>query len=617
MARTTGRLTPRLAAGATSLAVIMAGALTALPALADDSEPHEVDYRQYSVVSASSEAGGYPTPADKDGTVLGAIDGDYTTQWGCATSGGVCSQPQWVTFDLGGSFELTGILYSVKRQANGPIKDYAIYATDDKQVAKSNNGWGNPVKTGAIVYPADNRPSAHSQVFQLDFDQPVKARYVKFQGDDAYNAGKVVAIGEFRALATGDTSPQPDPGEAAQAATPKALTNGQGLTITVAEEFPQVIEYQLDGKTMSGQAAVLDSFAIGRWNDMSAYAAVTTLVAATTASATWLSKLPDFADLEITSTIAVADDNTVKFAIDKIEGARAGEVDQIAIPDHQLLSVTSDVAGAELDRTVTSPDSTKKGDVYLPLTASTPTDAKAVGTPYGFVTGGGLTGSILTNATADPPANTGGGWAHRLESQITKTASGTRAGLWVGPWTVQARTHGAAPAPAQPDPRVVPYEMPWATVMLATDAMGNADGTVNWQDGAIVYRDLMQRPLGHQRVAERVVQRIGFNFGSTATHPFMKTLDNTKRIAMTTDNLGQWVLEKGYQAEGHDSAHPDYGGNFNTRAGGLEDFNHLIGEGKKLNADFAVHINLTEFLTEANHFSDELTPTGGLGWNWV
>ena len=35
------------------------------------------------------------------------------------------------------------------------------------------------------------------------------------------------------------------------------------------------------------------------------------------------------------------------------------------------------------------------------------------------------------------------------------------------------------------------------------------------------------------------------------------------------------MLIKGYQSEGHDSAHPDYGNNFNKRAIGVEEFNEM------------------------------------------
>ncbi|MER6984280.1 endo-alpha-N-acetylgalactosaminidase family protein, partial [Streptomyces carpinensis] len=127
----------------------------------------------------------------------------------------------------------------------------------------------------------------------------------------------------------------------------------------------------------------------------------------------------------------------------------------------------------------------------------------------------------------------------------------------------------------------------------------------------------MTRPLGADRVPERVVQHIPFNFASQATNPFLKTLDNVKRISMATDDLGQWVLEKGYANEGHDSAHPDYGGNYNTRAGGLTDLNKLTKAGRGYNADVAVHVNATEAYPQAKNFSEALVKGQVNGWDWL
>jgi endo-alpha-N-acetylgalactosaminidase len=171
-----------------------------------------------------------------------------------------------------------------------------------------------------------------------------------------------------------------------------------------------------------------------------------------------------------------------------------------------------------------------------------------------------------------------------------------------------------APAGAT-DSRVKVYALPKATVVLSADA--NSDGKVTWQDAAIAYRSAMTHPLGADRVADRVVQHIPFNFASEATNPFLKTLDNLKRISMSTDDLGQWVLEKGYANEGHDSGHPDYGGDYNTRAGGLADFNTLIDDGADYNADVAVHVNATEAYPQAKTFSARMVQGQVNGWDWL
>src|SRR5699024_1893021 len=111
--------------------------------------------------------------------------------------------------------------------------------------------------------------------------------------------------------------------------------------------------------------------------------------------------------------------------------------------------------------------------------------------------------------------------------------------------------------------------------------------------------------------------RIAMNFGSQAQQPFLKTLDNIKKVALATDGLGQAVILKGYGNEGHDSAHPDYG-DVGERMGGEEDINLLIDEAHKLNTEIGVHINAQETYPEADAFNDDfIEGPGSLGWGWI
>ncbi len=72
----------------------------------------------------------------------------------------------------------------------------------------------------------------------------------------------------------------------------------------------------------------------------------------------------------------------------------------------------------------------------------------------------------------------------------------------------------------------------------------NGDKNVDWQDGAVAFRDIMNNPFKSEEVPELVAYRIAMNFGSHAQNPFLTTLDNVKRVAMHTDGLGQSVLLK-------------------------------------------------------------------------
>ncbi|MDZ5001451.1 hypothetical protein GNF79_20840, partial [Clostridium perfringens] len=112
------------------------------------------------------------------------------------------------------------------------------------------------------------------------------------------------------------------------------------------------------------------------------------------------------------------------------------------------------------------------------------------------------------------------------------------------------------------------HAMPVVKVIITEDA--NKDSIVDWQDGAVVFREIMNVPFRSEDVPDLVVMRIPFNFASQATNPFLKTLDETKKMYLATDGLGQWVELKGYQAEGHDQAHLDYGNHIGERQGGVE-----------------------------------------------
>ncbi|GAB3976438.1 endo-alpha-N-acetylgalactosaminidase family protein [Actinoallomurus acanthiterrae] len=397
-------------------------------------------------------------------------------------------------------------------------------------------------------------------------------------------------------------TPSAAPAAPENPATPLELT-GPGLTVRVARDFPQVISYRMGGRELGGQARVLDTFTVNGKPHTA-----TTIVKANRNQAVYTSAFADLPGLVITSAITVTRRRTVVFAVKRIEGSAASAVDQLSIPDQSLVSVDSSSAPSTLARTRISADSTTTADQFIAITGATPPDPGYVGTPYGIVSNGALAASIITNATDDSAQDNNGNWNTRLQSRIVDAGNGARrAELSVGNYTY-------APGGAT-DPRVGTYALPQATVVLAADA--NGDGRVDWQDGAIAYRDHMPRPLGADRVPERVVQHIPFNFASQATNPFLKTLDNVMRISMATDDLGQWVLEKGYANAGHDSAHPDYGGDYNTRAGGLANLNTLTRIGAAYNADVAVHVNATEAYPQAKSFSDVLVKGQVNGWDWL
>ncbi|MFI5729080.1 endo-alpha-N-acetylgalactosaminidase family protein [Kribbella sp. NPDC051587] len=374
------------------------------------------------------------------------------------------------------------------------------------------------------------------------------------------------------------------------------------LTVTVGAEFPRVIKYveNASGQALAGRAEALSTVTIDGVARTAHLADPPTISGGKASYKLAFDALPG---VELDASLSLAGRVTT-FRVDAVRDTETSRVHTIDIPDHDLVSVASTDAGATTAFTTLDPDSTRTADKITPVTATTPADAAAVGATYAFVNTSGLAAGIESNSTYDKPAGQSVDDGARFWHRARKGTDGsTRVGVWSGQWTYRADT----------SPYTEP--LPWAKVVVTPDA--NQDETVDWQDGAIAFRSIMTEPQGGDQVKDRVITHIPFNFASQATHPFLRTLDDVKRISLATDGLGQMAILKGYGSEGHDSAHPDYGGNYNIRAGGLTDLNTLLKQGKSWNAGFGVHVNATESYPEANAFSEDLVDKSAKGWNWL
>ncbi|WP_433323847.1 endo-alpha-N-acetylgalactosaminidase family protein [Spirillospora sp. CA-294931] len=384
-------------------------------------------------------------------------------------------------------------------------------------------------------------------------------------------------------------------GAALAAPAGEAVLSSGALDVRVDRAFPRVISYTdtASRAVMYGQESALTSVVIdGR--------ARTPKVASTVDGATASYVLDFGGGAAIRATIRVRGMVT-EFRVTRVSGMAVGTLE---IPGHGLVSVRSTQADATVRSATLSLDKAKEGDTVTAVTAATKPEAAPTGATYVVASAGGLAAALENNSVYDQPAKDVTDWDRgRFQRQARAGDGFTEVEIGNGQWTVRGK--GAA----HDEP------LPYARVVISRDR--NGDGRVDWQDGAIAMRDIMVRPLGGQEQSLRVVPHIPFNFASQATNPFLKTLDNVKRISLATDGLGQYTLLKGYASEGHDSAHPDYGGNYNLRAGGLRDMNHLLREGRKWNSDFAVHINATESYPEANAFSETLVDKNNKQWDWL
>ncbi len=154
--------------------------------------------------------------------------------------------------------------------------------------------------------------------------------------------------------------------------------------------------------------------------------------------------------------------------------------------------------------------------------------------------------------------------------------------------------------------------LPWAKVVVTDDM--NEDSLVDWQDGAIALRTILPEIDGAKKLRNSFFH-LSMLSGSMTQYTFLRWLDYLKKIYLYTDGFGQIFQIKGYQSEGHDSAHPDYGNNFNSRAGGLQDLNTLFRGAKHYNTDICLHINHSESYPEAKSF-DRTIVSDIPAWKW-
>lgn len=396
-------------------------------------------------------------------------------------------------------------------------------------------------------------------------------------------------------------APTAQPADIVSAADTATITSGE-LHVDVATRFPQVLGYtdaaskaRLDGTTTRLTTITLNG---------TEYTVSGTSSASGKEARDYVLKVPEFGNTVLKARLSVKK-NVVSFNITEIKDSAEHQVRTLQLPRMNLVTVSSTQQGSQVSTANLSVDRSVTGDEFTPITASTPVDAAAKSSAYALANTASLGAAVESNALYDTSSGPGSKDRGRFWRQaISDGAGGVSMGVASGQWLYRA------------EGSTTTEELPWTRVAITSDA--NNDGGVDWQDAAIAMRSIQVSPNKGEQTPDNVITHIPFNFASQATHPFLRTLDDVKRISLATDGLGQVAMLKGYTSEGHDSANTDYGNNFNTRAGGLGDLNTLVKEGKEWNASFGVHINATEIYPEAKSFSEDLLRADkGLGWNWL
>lgn len=363
------------------------------------------------------------------------------------------------------------------------------------------------------------------------------------------------------------------------------------LKVTLDRSFPRIVQYQWlsTADILYGQEDQLSQVKINGklYSPQISFSK-------TKSSAAYVLDIPEIS-ISVKIQIKVIN-NVVEFHVTQINENGTFKVNTFEIPNHSLVAVRSTQPGASFAGAKMFTAVIGSGDVFVSLSGEIATDSIPKDFLYGIVNTDKLAASMWSNSVTEKSDNS------RIQKQTVVKDGYYRTGIWSGSWIYRASGMTST------DP------LPAVKVVITNDV--NKDNLVNWQDGAIVFRKIMNNPLGSERIADLVVQRIPMNFASQATNPFTKTLDETKRIYLNTDGLGQFVILKGYGSEGHDSGHPDYG-DVGKRQGGASEMEMLCKSAQKYNAFMGVHINGTESYAEAKSFDDSLINRTKPGWDWL
>ena len=389
------------------------------------------------------------------------------------------------------------------------------------------------------------------------------------------------------------------------------------LKAVIDQAFPRIKEYSLNGHTLPGQVQQFNKVFINKHE----VTPEVTYKKINETTAEYLMKLRDEKNLinaDMTVRLQVVD-NQLHFDVTKIvnhnqvtPGQKIDDerklLSSISFLGNALVSVSSDQAGAKFDGATMSNNTHVSGDDHIDVT--NPMKDLAKGYMYGFVSTDKLAAGVWSNSQ-----NSYGGGSYdwtRLTAYKETVGNTNYVGIHSSEWQWEKAYKGI----------VFPEytkELPSAKVVITEDA--NADKKVDWQDGAIAYRSIMNNPQGWEKVKDITAYRIAMNFGSQAQNPFLMTLDGIKKINLHTDGLGQGVLLKGYGSEGHDSGHLNYA-DIGKRIGGVEDFKALIEKAKKYGAHLGIHVNASETYPESKYFNENIlrkNPDGSYsyGWNWL
>ena len=309
-------------------------------------------------------------------------------------------------------------------------------------------------------------------------------------------------------------------------------------------------------------------------------------------------------DLELQVKVSVEGRNLTWQVIDLKKNTGCPNIASIEVPDLNLLTIDAVETGANFAGAQTSTTTTASGDRFIDFdNGFMPMETD--GYLYGFLQNGKLSAGLFSNSEAEG------------DKRVVRKNGADTISLNSAKWYYEMGDAEGQQWLAAQDKydSYVKSELPCTKVAIAADL--NGDGDIDWNDGALAFREIMNIPYGSEHVKDTVNHRIVMNFASMAPNPFLATADNIKKVYLHTDGLRQSVVLKGYGNEGHDSANSEYA-DIAEREGGVEDFQKLIQIAHDYNTEIGIHINAQEAYPEAASFNEEMLkkPIGN-GWGWL
>ncbi|MHA3225925.1 endo-alpha-N-acetylgalactosaminidase family protein [Globicatella sulfidifaciens] len=378
--------------------------------------------------------------------------------------------------------------------------------------------------------------------------------------------------------------------------------------------FPRIKSYEYAGEYIHGQVVSSDTVKV---NDIEVKPEVSyeKIDEATVLYHLKIKNTERFIDADIDLQIKTVN-NQVHFDVLKIQNnyniAHGELIDNpnkliktFEIPGAHFVAVSSDQTGAKFSGSTLSTNTKINGDIHTDVTRTMSDLDK--GLMYGFVS----TDKVAVGVWSNSQYSTNLTSYDRLRANKFSANGENYVGIKSSPFIYEGEHQNKVF-----DARTL--ILPSSKIVFTEDI--NEDEKVDWQDGAIAYREIMNNPMGWESVPELVAYRIAMNFGSQAQNPFLMTLDGIKKINLHTDGLGQSILLKGYGSEGHDSGHLNYA-DIGQRIGGTNDFKTLLTLSKEYGARLGIHVNASETYPESKYFTeDRLRQKDGsfaYGWNWL